>query len=211
MKIALTLMILIAMTGPARAQQGDGDAEGALEAATAAFGLGHYGEAAEAYERAYRLHADAALLYNAAQAHRMAGESARALELYRGYLRTYRHGANRAEAARHVENLERHAGEKAAERPRAEKAAEKTPPPAEPTPPPVPPVPTLTRLPEPERAPAMIEANDPAPAPERPLTSRGWFWVAMGGALAVAAAAVVIGVAVAGAKSPHPSLGRVGN
>jgi translation initiation factor IF-2 len=75
--------------------------------ATAAFGLGQYGEAAKAYERAFRLVPDPAFLFDAAQAFRLAGRKPRALELYRNYLRLFPTGAAADEARRHIEMLEK--------------------------------------------------------------------------------------------------------
>src|SRR5665213_2455300 len=83
--------VLIAMLlGAAPSAKADrNEARKAYDAATAAFGLGHYAEAAEKYEQAFSIHPDPALLYNCAQAYRLAGNRARALELYRNYLRLY--------------------------------------------------------------------------------------------------------------------------
>jgi outer membrane protein assembly factor BamD (BamD/ComL family) len=74
--------------------------------ATAAFGVGSYAEAAEKYKASFKLHPEPALLYNAAQAYRMAGNRQRALPLYRNFVRLY--GGNpRAEDARnHAAALE---------------------------------------------------------------------------------------------------------
>jgi len=75
-----------------------------LDKATAAFALNHFADAAENYEKAFALKPDAAVLYNAAQAHRLANNKERALELYQSYLRLY--GSDkRAEIEKHVENL----------------------------------------------------------------------------------------------------------
>src|SRR6185369_13904925 len=112
--------------------------------ATAAFGLAHYGEAARLYESAFQAHPDSGLLFNAAQAHRLAGTTARALELYRNYLRLFPKGSSAAQAKRHIAELERAAA---------------TPPP-QPTPPPVPPL-------QPTPPPAPPPRQPPAPPPRR--------------------------------------------
>jgi hypothetical protein len=78
--------------------------------ATAAFGLGHYAEAASLYEKAYEATADPALLYNAARTHQLAGDSDRALELYRNYLRLYTKGEQRAMVKQHIAEIEAHVG-----------------------------------------------------------------------------------------------------
>src|SRR6185503_7865633 len=75
-----------------------------LDKATAAFALNRYAVAAENYEKAFELKPDPAVLYNAAQAHRLAGNKERALDLYQSYLRMYG-TEKRAEIEKHVENL----------------------------------------------------------------------------------------------------------
>ena len=49
----------------------------------------HLNRAADNYEKAFALKPDPAVLYNAAQAHRLAGNKQRALDLYQSYLRMY--------------------------------------------------------------------------------------------------------------------------
>ncbi len=71
------------------------------------FGMGRYGEAAEKYEAAFALRPDPALLYNAAQSHRLAGNKPRALELYRNYVRLYPDGASAEDARGHVSALKK--------------------------------------------------------------------------------------------------------
>src|SRR5665213_461045 len=99
--------VLIAMLlGAAPSAKADrNEARKAYDAATAAFGLGHYAEAAEKYEQAFSIHPDPALLYNCAQAYRLAGNRARALELYRNYLRLYPDRWNADEARNQVTAL----------------------------------------------------------------------------------------------------------
>src|SRR5262249_55253711 len=62
--------------------------------ATSHFAVGEYSEAASDYETAYKLHPDPALLFDAAQAHRLAGHHEKALLLYRSYLRLYPNGGS---------------------------------------------------------------------------------------------------------------------
>ena len=57
---------------------GGDDARSYLDKATSAYGLGRYAVAAENFEKAYELKPDLALLYNAAQSHRLAGNKQRA-------------------------------------------------------------------------------------------------------------------------------------
>ena len=101
--LAVTLLALAVSGRPAIAAEPSA-ARRAYDEATAAFGLGHYQEAAEKYETAFSLRPDPALLYNAAQAYRLAGNRPRALELYRNYLRLYPDRQN-ADEARHKGKL----------------------------------------------------------------------------------------------------------
>ena len=64
-------------------------------------------EAAAKYEAAFALRPDPALLYNAAQSHRLAGNKPRALELYRDYVRLYPDGASAEDARGHVSALKK--------------------------------------------------------------------------------------------------------
>ena len=57
--------------------------------ANAQYGLGNYSKAADEYESSFELMHDPALLYNAAQAQRLAGNKQRALLLYQNLLRVY--------------------------------------------------------------------------------------------------------------------------
>jgi len=95
---------------PANVARAAGDSEEArafFDKATASFALGHYPVAAENFEKAFELKPDPALLYNAAQAHRLAGNKERALVLYQNYLRLYSKAGKRAEVEARVEELKK--------------------------------------------------------------------------------------------------------
>lgn len=77
---------------------------GRAEAGKAEEAREHLDRAADNYEKAFALKPDPALLYNAAQAHQLAGNKQRALELYQSYLRMYATD-KRAEIEKHIENL----------------------------------------------------------------------------------------------------------
>jgi tetratricopeptide (TPR) repeat protein len=203
--LGLAMLVAPAMAGAAGRRE---EAQRELEKGTAAFGLGNYSEAAEAYEKAFKLVPDAALLYNAAQSHRLAGHKPRALELYKSYVRVYRRGANRAEAATHIENL---TAQIEAEKQAAANKDLAPPPPSEPE---VRPAsgggPRLgPAAPPPPPPDTGISVKAPPPAePEQASSSRTWLWVAIG------AAAVGAGVAIffATRKSPSdpmPTLGTL--
>ncbi len=163
-------------------------AKEAYERATAQYALGKYNEAALIFERAFELKPDPAILYNAAQAHRLGGNKQRALELYQSYLRLYGDRGSRIEVQRHVEALQA-----AIDKDRA--ASNQNPttlrtPPAPVQPKPSPPSPTATPTltatttatvqppskptpppPPPERKPApppVTPTATPTPAPSRP-------------------------------------------
>jgi len=184
-RTAAVLVLLLACLGRPALAASSKDAKKIYEEATAAFGLGKYAVAAERYEAAFAIRPDPALLYNAAQSFRLAGNKQRALELYRNYVRLYSDGSNADDARGHVAALKKE----------IEEAAGVHPAPASPVtplspamPPPVESVPA---------APAPVPAAvPPAPAPgngvatlttsgapsdeQRPLTQKVWFWVAVG-------------------------------
>jgi hypothetical protein len=181
-----------------------------LDKATAAFALNHFAEAAELYEKAFALKPDPAVLYNAAQAHRLAGNKPRALELYQSYLRLY--GTDkRAEVERHIENLKQ-----AIEHDHAVATSPPTTPApvggAHAAPPPEPPAPSPPAKVEPAPAPVAAAAPPvaPPPAPKAaepapvlvtqaaPPAERGsvvtkpWFWVVVGGVVVAGVAGVFL-------------------
>jgi hypothetical protein len=106
-RLLAALVLLVAAAVPARAASAsDDEARAAFEHATAQFALHHFADAAQAYEKAFELRPDPALLYNAAQSHRLAGNNARALELYQSLLRLYGDRLrNRAEVIEHIQKL----------------------------------------------------------------------------------------------------------
>jgi hypothetical protein len=59
------------------------------------------------FEKAFELKSDPALLYNAAQSHRLAGNKERALALYQNHLRVYGRDAKAASIETRIEELKR--------------------------------------------------------------------------------------------------------
>jgi tetratricopeptide (TPR) repeat protein len=176
------------------------------ERATAAFALQNYEEAAALYEKAFGLRPDPALLYNAAQAHRMGGNKVRALKLYQSYLKLYPdHVANRVEVEKHIVHL------KAAI---ASDEASASAPPTVPRP--VSPDPRSLEPTTPEPAPAPPIAVAPvtvaaAPAPaDKPVWKKPWFWGVVAGAVVVVGVGVGLGVGLGTASSPHDPSPTVG-
>jgi hypothetical protein len=208
-RIAPLLAILVALGAPSPASAQSrkkssspakaAEAEASVDKATAAFALGQFAEAAAQYENAFRLQPEAALLYNAAQSHRLAGNKERALELYKNYVRVYLRGTHRAEAARHIETLEK----ELAEPPPAKTAM---------SPPSLGPPPLAQAAPPPSTPashPAEGALTATAPPPDRPLTKKPWFWIAVGGAVLLAAGGVALAASGGSSAPPPPSLGHV--
>jgi len=174
-----------------------GEARRLYDEATAAFGVGNYAEAAEKYEGSFKLHPDAALLYNAAQAYRIAGNGARALQLYRNFLRLYGDNPRAEDARNHVAALEKAIAEggKTGPAPAPATTDPAVPAPAgasAPVPTPIPAPGLSAPAPQSQPPPALLERQAAGPAghdASPSLLRRPWFWVAVG--------AVVLGGTVA--------------
>ena len=107
---ALAFGLLLASANARAAEGGTSDADEARafhEKAKAAFALSHYDQAAEFFEKAFELKSDPALLYNAAQSHRLAGNKQRALTLYQNYLRVYGRDERRPQIELRIEELKK--------------------------------------------------------------------------------------------------------
>jgi tetratricopeptide (TPR) repeat protein len=207
-------LVLAGARGAGAAEDKKGEARRLYDEATAAFGVGNYAEAAEKYEGSFKLHPDAALLYNAAQAYRMAGNGPRALQLYRNFLRIYADNPRAEDARNHVAALEKAIAEGG--KPGAGPAPAATDPAVATLAPTPAPTSTLTPglsapAPQPQQPPALVERQAAAPASagdeaSPSLLRRPWFWVAVG--------AVVLGGTVAlllvtrGDSYPDATLGR---
>ena len=217
--VVASLLASLWLAGRAEAGAAD-EARDHLDRASGAFALNNFVEAADNYEKAFALKPDPAVLYNAAQAHRRAGNKQRALDLYQSYLRTY--GADRrAEIEKHVENLKQ-----AIEHDRVVATA----PPTTAVPvgsmiaatPASPGGSTIVTVSEPGAPPRAPAGSQPvlvtpaAPAEQRAqqaqqgddgsLVGKPWFWVVVGGAIV---AAVITGALLArgGASDPMASIG----
>ena len=182
------------------------DAMRSYDEATAAFGQRRYGEAAEKYEWSFALRPDAAALYNAAQSLRLAGSKARALELYRNYLRLYPDGANTEDARTHVAALKKALEDQPppseTAQPSAGAAPSSPPPPSTAPPPPAPPPPRPAATNVPLLAkPAADDGH------KKPITQRTWFWVAVGAAAVLVGTVVLVGSG--GEEYPVATFGTV--
>jgi hypothetical protein len=217
-RLVLVGIVLVASLLGRPAEAGNVDeARAYLDKATAAFALNRYADAAQNFEKAFELKPDPAVLYNAAQAHRLAGNKERALALYQSYLRTYGKKEKRAEIESRIEELKQ-----AIEQ---DKAVATSPPvTTEPTgaaqgeataPSPAAPAaaapgasPNLSAVAPPESAPAaLITSPASSPTDDRSLVQKPWFWVAVGGGVAVVVVAVLL-LASGGSQDPIPSIGK---
>ena len=113
LSVLIALLLGVAMASPARAD----DASLAREhyqRGTKFYDIGKYDDAIREFEAAYEAKSDAAIIYNLAQAHRLAGHSQEALQLYRNYLRYVPHPPNRADIDEHIRVLEKAVAERGA-------------------------------------------------------------------------------------------------
>ena len=105
--LALSALLPLLSAGSARADDEADQARAYHEKAKAAFALSHYSQAAEFFEKAFELKSDPALLYNAAQSHRLAGNKERALTLYQNYLHVYGRDDRRAQIETRIAELKK--------------------------------------------------------------------------------------------------------
>jgi tetratricopeptide (TPR) repeat protein len=175
------------------------DAKAHYQKATAHFAVGEYHDAALEYEEAFKLKQDPAILFNAAQSFRLAGDSQKALLLYNNIIKLYPSTQYAKDSKDRIEKL----------------AQATTAPPSAPAPPPppaaplpitpiAPPAPVAT-APLPAIAPApatpgaaAVVVSSPAPGAmgageSHPIYTRWWFWT---GVAVVVAAGVLTAVAL---------------
>ena len=183
------------------------------------FALGRYGEAAAKYEAAFALRPDPALLYNAAQSHRLGGQQAaraRALPELRPPLSRRCQRGGRPRSRLGAEEGRRGPAAPATGQPRRRRLrAAPAPPDAETRPPsfetaaPAAPPPVATTPPSPRTNTSVPLLSRPAPAPAEAkpsLTQQTWFWVAVGAAVAVVGTTVIL-LASRGETFPEPTFG----
>jgi tetratricopeptide (TPR) repeat protein len=208
--VALALVTAGLMpAGGARADDAT-DAKAHYQKATAHFAVGEYREAASEYEEAFKLKQDPAILFNAAQAHRLAGDSPKALLLYNNVIKLYPSSPYAADSKERIAKLSQ-AGASPSPNPGSTTSPSAETPPVSPTS-----APTVNETPAPAAVPAPIAPPPgppvliapasaaaistpalaaPPPAPEaedRPIYERWWFWTAAGGLVALGVVAVVV-------------------
>jgi tetratricopeptide (TPR) repeat protein len=198
--IPAVLLLLASSAGRAE------DAKAHYQKATAHFAVGEYHEAAIEYEEAFKLKQDPAILFNAAQSFRLAGENPKALLLYNNIVKLYPETQYAKDSKERIQKLSESGTNTPA-------AASPAPPPttappavtplspAPAAPPPAAPPPAVTpAAPSAPGAAPMIVASPPPPAAEeRPFYTRWWFWTGVGAV--VVAGAVVAALALSSSGS----------
>jgi hypothetical protein len=227
LRLLVLLLSGLALGGRARADNVE-EARAYVNKATAAYALNHYAVAAENFEKAFELKPDPALLYNAAQAYRLAGNKERALELYESYVRVYTGKKEmRPDIEGHIKQLK--------EAIEHDKAAATSPPittmpvggppgegrePPSTNPPPVTPIAPAATAPAPgvvapppaalgsAASPVVLTQSADQSAGSDSVTKKTWFWVAVGGGVA---AAVIVGllIGLSGTDPASASIGKV--
>ena len=183
----LTLLALSSSTflaSPARADDAN-DAKAHYQKATAHYAVGEYHDAAMEYEAAYKAKQDPALLYNAAQSHRLANDNQKALLLYKNIVKLYPTSKYAAESKDRIGKLE-------------QAIATTQSPPNQPAPVTLGAAPAATpAAPPPSTTPgapaATLTATAPPPQGATPIYETWWFWTGAG----VVVAAAVVGVVLA--------------
>jgi tetratricopeptide (TPR) repeat protein len=175
------------------------DAKVHYQKATAHFAVGEYHDAAIEYEEAFKLKQDPAILFNAAQSFRLAGDNQKALLLYNNIIKLYPSTQYAKDSRERIEKLSQ---------------ATTTPPPPAPVTPIPPPAPVVIAPPpaiEPAApapgASATVVSSGPPPSSSEahPIYTRWWFWTAIG-VVAAGAAITVIAVSSGGSAGSWNNL-----
>jgi hypothetical protein len=208
---ALAAVVLLA-GGAARADDA-GDAKVHYQKATAHYAVGEYKEAASEYEAAYKAKQDPALLYNAAQSHRLAGDNQKALLLYKNIVKLHPSSKYAVESKDRIEKLEQAIATTQSPpnspAPVDANAAAAAPPPASAPVQPIAPAaapaaappPAVQPVPPTGAAPAATLTTTPGPAENdsnNSIVGKWWFWAGIG---VVVVGGVVAAVALSGGSS----------
>jgi tetratricopeptide (TPR) repeat protein len=149
--------------------------------ATRAYDLQKYQEAIDEYQKAYEISGDPPMLYNIAQAYRLADQPAEAVRYYRRFLQRMPSARNREDVERKIADQEK----LAEQRKKVEPVTPVTPPAQPPTkPPPI----VEVKPPPPVTPPPPITPPPPPPETSHARTVVGWSMIGAG--------AIVGGVAV---------------
>lgn len=106
MRVLVAFTVLtIGLSHVTRADPPTADAREHYRRGTNAFNLGHYLDAVKEYELAYQLKEDPALLFNIAQAYRLAGENESAMRVYKSFLHQVPDSPQRPEVEKRIAEL----------------------------------------------------------------------------------------------------------
>src|SRR5580765_1308941 len=139
--------------------------------ATRAYDLQKYQEAIDEYQKAYEISGDPPMLYNIAQAYRLAEQPAEAVRYYRRFLQRMPNARNREDVERKIAEQDKLAEQR-------KKVEPVTPPP--PPPPPTKPPPIVEVKPPP---PVVVAPPPPPPSAPEPSHARavvGWSLIGAG-------------------------------
>ena len=144
--------------------------------ATRAYDLQKYLEAIDEYQKAYEISGDPPMLYNIAQAYRLADQPGEAARYYRRFLQRMPSARNRDDVERKIADQEKLADQR-------KKVEVVTPPPPPPTTPLTKPPPIVEVKPPPIVTPAQPPLPQPPPPPPEPSHARavvGWCLIGAG-------------------------------
>jgi hypothetical protein len=195
---------LVLLAAPVRGDDNTESARAHYKKGLSAYALGRFKEAAAEYEAAFDLEPDSALLYNAAQAHRIAGDKERALLLYENYLRLFRSPPMEKDVKRYILSLKAAIDSEA--RARSTPPTEPIKSQVEGVSPPSPAPEPVEQKPQPEAAPMapQPQVRAAAPPPEKKKTPK-WVWGVVGGVAGVVVVGVAVGLAVGLSGTSYPS------
>jgi tetratricopeptide (TPR) repeat protein len=176
-RIPVVLLLLLSSSA-VRAQD---DAKAHYQKATAHFAVGEYHDAAIEYEEAFKLKQDPAILFNAAQAFRLAGENQKALLLYNNIIKLYPGTQYAKDSKERIQKLAESGTSPSAGAPTPELPPVAPPPvtPIAPAPA-APPVVVTPAAPPPSAPAAVIASPTPPPTEDHPIYARWWFWTGAG-------------------------------
>jgi tetratricopeptide (TPR) repeat protein len=206
LSVPLVLLLLLA-SAPARAD----DAKTHYQKATAHFAIGEYHDAAIEYEEAFKLKQDPAILFNAAQSFRLAGDNQKALLLYNNIIKLYPGTQYARDSRERIEKLAQSGTSPPAAVPPPAAAPATAPPPVTPIPTPVAataPPPAINPALPPGTSAMVVSSPPPSGSEDKPVYTRWWFW-AGAGAVTVGAVIAVVALSSRGSAGPWNNIDNV--
>lgn len=192
----ILLIVLLAAADGAPSKQQTGEAKAAFIEGKRQYNIGHWRTALEAFQKAYTLSGDPALLFNIAQAHRQAGDLGEALTAYRSFLRERPDAPNRELVEARIADLEAQLKVAKVKEPtvapelaKPDKPDKATPPPTTVLPPVVPPPPPTVVV--------VTQPGSTATTPPPSASSGRWLaWTGVGATALAATGAIIAGLSV---------------